>query len=189
MKSITLLSFVFLTDMQLVRNHGTRALRHDKLFSYLVIVNTHLLQVNTHYLQVCQHTGVPVPDEIRFVYDMAPVKRNRSLMARLLGGILPLEVKVGRFMRTKKGEKLSKDKRWCTLCKTTEIEDEIHFPFKCTKLEKPHEEFITPLLLQDKDTRRMRVEMFTWLLKRDNIKSFGAALAAMFQFRQDLLYK
>ena len=72
---------------------------------------------------------------------------------------------------------------------TTEVEDEIHFLFVCTKLEKPREEFIDPLLLQDRDTRRMgNKEKFTWLLKRDNIKAFGSSLAAMFQFRQDLLY-
>ena len=105
-------------------------------------------------------------------------------MARLLCDILLLEVEVDKD----KGEKLSKNKRWCKLCKTTDIEDEIHFLFKCSKLEKPHEEHITPLLLQDKDTRRMIVfGKFTRFFRRENMKFFGAALAVMFQYRQDLL--
>lgn len=51
---------------------------------------------------------------------------QRSLMAQLRFGILPLHVETGRFRNTKLEERI------CSLCQLNEIEDECHFLFRCS---------------------------------------------------------
>ncbi len=58
-----------------------------------------------------------------------------SLLAKLMCGILPLEVEVGRFVGTDKKE------RFCTVCKTLNIEDEYHFLYVCSPLEEVRTKF------------------------------------------------
>ncbi len=51
--------------------------------------------------------------------------QQRSLIAQLRLGMLPIHIETGRF----KGTQL--DGRKCQLCDTQEVEDEIHFVCKC----------------------------------------------------------
>ena len=50
---------------------------------------------------------------------------HRSVLARLRSCTLPLHVETGRFYNT------PYDDRKCTLCNLNEVEDEVHFVFKC----------------------------------------------------------
>ena len=52
-------------------------------------------------------------------------RRERSLLAQFRFGILPLEIEVGRYRNKPVAE------RKCPFC--AEVEDEIHFLFKCEK--------------------------------------------------------
>ncbi len=55
-------------------------------------------------------------------------RRNRSLMAQLRLGILPLRLESGRFV----GEKV--EERICGICEENQTEDECHFMLKCKTL-------------------------------------------------------
>ncbi len=178
-------------------------------------------------LAVCTNIGVPIPDEIRFVYDMEPIKRimvrlnreewksaaenmsklctyvkvrdfteigqlvqvnlkrsHRSLMARLLCGILPLEVETGRYTDTKK------EVRFCRCCNGGKLEDEIHFLFHCDKFEEERKRLIDPLLDQSPETKEMNeYDKLKWLLDRTRVKDFAVSLAGLFQARQDFVFK
>ena len=113
-------------------------------------------------LNVCKKTEIPIPDEIRFIYELDPVKRkmmmqshnewksatedmsklctyvivkdftkigtlvrsnlqrnHRSLVARLLCSILPLDIETGRYTRIKR------ERRFCKLCEGNVLEDEM----------------------------------------------------------------
>ena len=54
---------------------------------------------------------------------MAP--KYRSALAKLRTGILPLEIEVGRYRN------LPEDERFCKICDTGLVEDELHFLFNC----------------------------------------------------------
>ena len=54
-------------------------------------------------------------------------RSERSLLAQLRFGILPIHIETGRFSRKPVEERL------CALCNLNEIEDEEHFLLSCTK--------------------------------------------------------
>ena len=178
-------------------------------------------------LSVCAEANVPIPDEIRFIYDIDPVRRklivknrqewrnaaenmsklctyikirdfseigqlvqsnlkrnHRCLVSRLLCGILPLGVETGRYTNIKK------ELRFCKICKTQEIDDEIHFIFICSKFKDAREKFIEPLYKGVPECSNMNnFEKLEWMLHRSRIREFGAAFAGLYKCRQDFLYK
>ncbi len=52
-------------------------------------------------------------------------RQDRSLLAQIRSGTLPLHVEAGRFRDTKV------ENRTCMICNSTEIEDEYHFVSIC----------------------------------------------------------
>ena len=65
-------------------------------------------------------------------------KAQRALVSQLRLGVLPLELEVGRFVRTPREE------RFCKMCDTG-IEDELHFLFDCDRLSPQHSKLIRML--------------------------------------------
>ena len=64
---------------------------------------------------------------------------DRSLVAKTLCGILPLEIETGCLKRMwdpnfKKYVRIPVEKRICTLCKSGAGENEYHFLFACQRL-------------------------------------------------------
>ena len=53
-------------------------------------------------------------------------KYQRSLFAQFRGGVLPLQVEIGRF------RKIPSEERFCNLCDMGQVEDEFHFLCICT---------------------------------------------------------
>jgi hypothetical protein len=64
-------------------------------------------------------------------------KSARSFIAQIRSGVLPLKVEVGRFMQKKLEE------RNCDICKSDNIEDEMHFIFTCPMYEVLRKDFFT----------------------------------------------
>ena len=63
-------------------------------------------------------------------------RSQRSLLAQLRTGILPLRIETGRYQNildknTVKFRKMKSNERLCTLCKENYVEDEIHFVCVC----------------------------------------------------------
>ena len=56
---------------------------------------------------------------------------ERSVLAQIRFGILPLHIETGRFNNTKLEDRI------CNLCQQDKIEDECHFLFECDAYEVP----------------------------------------------------
>ncbi len=154
--------------------------------------------IQSKFLRKCREEwkdaaeGMSKLDTYREVKDFADIailaksnlpRNERSLVARLLCGILPLEIETSRFKDKKRQTRL------CKLCLSGKVEDELHFIFECSALTPVRENKLDPLLLEDRDTRRMtKGEKLTWLINRDHIKDFGKVLACLYQARQDKVY-
>ena len=141
---------------------------------------------------------MPKLDTYRLIKDFAEsatlVKSNlprneRSLVSRLLCGILPLEVETGRYKDKNKNKKERKE-RYCKVCETTSVEDELHFLLTCNALESVRKNKLDPVLNSCRETRRMEPsEKIKWLLSKDHIKEFGPIIACLYQKRQDILFE
>ena len=111
---------------------------------------------------------------------------QRSILSRLLGGILPLEIETGRFGKNRKKREL----RFCKLCGKEEVEDELHFLFTCDALKDVREQTISVLSNSIMDTDSFsKAEQLAKLLTKDHIKEFAQALETHFYARRDLVYK
>ena len=84
-------------------------------------------------------------------------RRERSLLAQLRCGILPLRIETGRF----RGEKV--DDRLCTFCRSGAIEDEYHFLFNCPAYVQLREHLMEPIRtthnLFDDETYAARIKI------------------------------
>ena len=70
---------------------------------------------------------------------------NRSLIAKLLCGISPLEVETGRYARKWdpvkcKYVKIPREERYCKVCENTQVEDEYDLRLVCKELEDTRKE-------------------------------------------------
>ena len=111
-------------------------------------------------------------------------RNQRSLLSRLLCGILPLEVETGRYTR------VDREERYCKICGKEEVENEVHLVFECKELRDTSKIFLKPILLTNRQTKEMNnIEKFEWLLNRENIKEFSEALTLIYEDRQSKLYK
>ena len=93
---------------------------------------------------------------------------NRSLLAKLLSGIMPLEIETGRYTGTKL------ELRLCRVCNLDYIEDECHFLFTCIAYQLERSSFRLRHVPDIGDFMlKSDVQKIAWLLMRDNIKHFG----------------
>ncbi len=103
-------------------------------------------------------------------------------MSKFLCGILSLEIKTGHYRR------LDRHLRFCTLCESNTVEDEMHFLFSCSSLESARKEWIEPLVKQLDNYKSLGVfEKTRCLLEREHIKDFGKALERLFAYHKDTL--
>lgn len=65
---------------------------------------------------------------------------ERSVLAQLRFGILPLHVETGRFVNTKLEDRV------CRICSNGSIEDECHFLFECSAYELPRNNWINSIV-------------------------------------------
>ena len=106
---------------------------------------------------------------------------QRSLIAQLLCGILPLKLEVGRYLGT------DKRFRYCKVCGTKKVEDEIHFIFDCRRLKEECKGISE--LLSPHDRRRNKRARLCMLLSPNYIKRFAMELEKLYAARQKILYK
>ena len=114
---------------------------------------------------------------------------QRSIVSRLLCGILPLEVEVGRYKKKNK-KKIPREERYCKVCNKKEVEDEVHFVMSCEKLEGQRKEFIEPLLDSEvENAEKSKIEKLKWLLSRKVLSQSARGIEALFKERQSQVYK
>ena len=114
-------------------------------------------------------------------------RNDRSVLSRLLCGILPLEIETGRYNKRKKVER---NARYCKVCGKDEVEDETHLIFICSELKSIRKEHLKPFLTTSRETASMsNTEKLQWLLHKDRIKEFSAILSIIFNARQNKMYR
>ena len=108
----------------------------------------------------------------------------RSLVSRFLCGILPLEVETGRYNDTKRWL------RFCKVCGKLQVEDELHFLFRCERLSDVRDSTLKTYLDTDVDTKTLgECEKVQWLLDKSRIKDFADILTVMYDARQKVMSK
>ena len=131
------------------------------------------------YIQVCDITESTILVNLNLPFYQC------SIIARLLCGILPLQVEVGRFTN------IEPELRYCKLCNsTTKVEDESHFLIDCTKMSDARDKFTKPLLDSNPETKNMSsIIKLKWLLSRETLVKSASEIESMFRERQNIVYK
>ena len=133
--------------------------------------------------KLCTYVQVRDMAETTILVNLNLPRYQRAVVARLLCGILPLEVEVGRFSNTKK------DLRFCRRCNTQVLEDETHFVIDCTKFEKTRKEIIEPLWKENPNYQTMTsLEKLKWLLCKEMLAKSAPCIETLFKERQSTVY-
>ena len=109
-------------------------------------------------------------------------RHHRSLVSKLMCGILPLEVETGRYQGVKR------EKRLCRVCGGKTTETEYHFLFKCKRLHKKRKKMPAHLRQVITDLKRPHEKLAVWF-QEGNLKLFAEYLATLFEARQQVLYR
>ncbi len=110
-------------------------------------------------------------------------RHHRSLVSKLVSGILPLRLETGRY----KG--IDEDERFCQVCDTEVVENEEHFLFKCTKLKESRKRFMDELHTDFPELKdRPNLEVLSALISEKHIKRFARWLEEMYMERRAILY-
>ena len=80
--------------------------------------------------KLCTYVKMRCFDEQPCLAKLSMARRQRSLMAKLFCGIFPLELETGRYQGVKR------ELRYCRVCVSGAVEDEIHFLFCCRSLKE-----------------------------------------------------
>ena len=107
---------------------------------------------------------------------------QRSLLAQIKMGILPLKLETQRY------QGLPPEKRLCTLCNMQTPEDELHFLFNCPSLETVRADVCNPLTT-DLGTRTPDdIEKFQTLISGNNLEAAGLFIEKLYRERQRQTY-
>ena len=111
-------------------------------------------------------------------------RRQCSYLAQLRCGILPLHIETGRWYGIKEED------RTCKVCKSNQIEHEIHFIFHCNMYTDKRTDFfqricnIFPTFLNDNDEEKLKL-----LMEKETVNLFSRYLCDIYKTRQDALFK
>ena len=123
-----------------------------------------------------------VDDEVKLC-RLGLQRQERSLVAKLLCGVLPLEIETGRFVGKPVAERL------CKVCNTINVEDEFHFLFSCCMYQRERSNYYVEnieniedfMLMEDGDKVR-------YMLQKEHVKNTGAFIKAIYHKRRQILY-
>ena len=107
-------------------------------------------------------------------------RHQRSILAQLRSGILPLQVELGRYNNIKVED------RKCTLCTMDTVEDECHFLFHCTMYNKYREDFFSELPINL--PLQNDFELLSTLFK-SHTRKLAKYACKIFDFRQKQLFR
>ena len=134
--------------------------------------------------KLCIFNEVHNFDEPKVLLNMNLERNHRSLVSKLKSGILPLRLETGRYKGMKRHERL------CQVCNNGDVEDEIHFLYKCDKLEIIRKTYVEnihkmyPYLKKADKVKTLKI-----CLTQEHLKEFAQWLENMVNARKDILYK
>ena len=180
-------------DVKLVLHHaGLSDIDHLHSETDLDTLKTKLMDVSRRKWHLEAYgksklcTFVKIHDfEERKVLLKANLERNvRSLIAKLKSGILPLRLETGRY----KG--MNREDRVCQVCDNGEVEDEVHFLFRCKPLKHIRKPYVKSIRAEFPALKKTDyIPMFKIMVNQDHIKEFGSWLEQMVYTRRDIIYK
>lgn len=108
-------------------------------------------------------------------------KLERSHMAQLRSGILPLRIETGQYVGEPPNERL------CTLCTQQEIENKLHFVLDCPFYNQYRTEILGEQLLSPALLNRDRQYVFTYLMSH-KFRQLSKFVVKAFRIRRQSLY-
>ena len=110
---------------------------------------------------------------------------QRSVLARLRCGILPLEIEVGRYSPS-----IPEEQRLCKLCNNLSVENETHFLFHCPLYESKRRDFYTtanqyfPGFINYSDEHKLHC-----IMNSNIVRQTARFVSDIFNMRQDRIYR
>ena len=116
-------------------------------------------------------------------YAKINLKRNeRSILAQIRCGILPLHIETGRFVRT------AIEDRTCKICNTNSVENEYHFLFHCDFYKHERDTFTQGLLETYKNFNKLSDSSKLKLLFNLEPRKLGKYASKLWALRQQHTY-
>ena len=75
--------------------------------------------------KLCTYVKLKDSFDVEYYVALNLTRQQRSILAQLRCGILPINIETGRLRSIKR------ENRICTMCNMEEVEDELHFIFNC----------------------------------------------------------
>ncbi len=112
------------------------------------------------------------------------VKRlDRSLLAKLMLGILQLEIEIGRYLNIKLEE------CFCRTCNLKVVEDEFHFLFSCSALQDIRSTFYVENISDIESFMLMSdADKVYYLCQKSRIRTFASYIANLYR-KRSVIYK
>ncbi len=109
---------------------------------------------------------------------------QRSLLAKLSCGILPLEIETGRYSGIPANE------RFCKVCNLPVVEDEYHFLYSCPLLQTERTKFYADHISDIGEFMLYTdAEKTKFLFSNEMIKCFGIYVEELYKKCRKILYK
>ena len=109
-------------------------------------------------------------------------KYERSLLAQLRIGILPLHIETGRYVNLRPEERL------CKICNNQEIEDEVHFLFHCETYTNERASLFDNINQKSMDFSEMNDICKLDYLMKFHVYAFGHYVKDIYTKRRKILY-
>ena len=105
-------------------------------------------------------------------------RQQKSLLAQLRLGILPLHIETGRFQNKKLEDRV------CTICNSGAVESEYHFLFYCNYYKKQRDQFYQEISLPFISTDGEKLQF----LSLNYTRKFARFVCQIFSLRKDKIY-
>ncbi len=111
-------------------------------------------------------------------------RRQRSYLAQLRYGILPLHIETGRWHGVKE------ENRLCKACNNKQTENEYHFIFHCNAYSTLQTAFyhqifsVMPIFIDNNDENKLNL-----LMNKEYANLFSRYICDIYKIRQDILFK
>ena len=118
-------------------------------------------------------------NKVQILAKSKVTRYQRSLLAQLKLGILPLKIETDRY------QGIPLENRLCILCDSNAIEDECHFLFHCPALENTRSTLIDNLEIDEFTDDH---EKLLQVLNSDSLRAVGKYIESLYKARRKLMY-
>ena len=107
------------------------------------------------------------------------------MLAKLVSGIMSLEIETGHYIGTPREERLRK------MCNCPFVEDEYHFLFSCIAYQAERSQFYLNYVHHVFEDFMLSPDLVkvAWMLQKDNIKYTSLYVETLYKKRRETLYK